>query len=68
MEGIERQRLKRGSRTMNTPKAIAKPPPSPSPSASQEGQAQPASRWYYLDWLRSLCLTDRLSLPYHLDL
>lgn len=37
---------------MNTPKAVAKPPPSPSSSASQEGQAQPASRWYYLDWLR----------------
>jgi peptidoglycan/LPS O-acetylase OafA/YrhL len=56
MEGIERQRLKRGNSTMNTPKAIAKPPPSPSPSASQEGQALPASRWYYLDWLRVFAL------------
>jgi len=41
---------------MNTPQAIAKPPPSFSPSASQEGQAQPASRWYYLDWLRVFAL------------
>ena len=41
---------------MNTQKAIAKPLPSPSPSASQEGQAPPASRWYYLDWLRVFAL------------
>ncbi len=41
---------------MKTQKAIAKPPPSPSPSASQGREAHPASRWYYLDWLRVFAL------------
>jgi glucan biosynthesis protein C len=56
MQGIERRRLKRGNSTMNTQKAIAKPPPSPSPSASQGGEAPSASRWYDLDWLRVFAL------------
>src|SRR5690348_4730492 len=41
---------------MKTQNAIAKPPPSPSPSASQGREAHPASRWYYLDWLRVFAL------------
>jgi peptidoglycan/LPS O-acetylase OafA/YrhL len=41
---------------MNTQKAIAKPPPSPGPSASEGREAQSASRWYYLDWLRVFAL------------
>ena len=41
---------------MKTQKAVARPPPSPSLSTSQGRATHPASRWYYLDWLRVLAI------------
>ncbi len=41
---------------METQKATATHLPSPSPSASGGRAVQPASRWYYLDWLRVLAI------------
>jgi peptidoglycan/LPS O-acetylase OafA/YrhL len=37
-------------------KALATQPQNSSPSTSQERDSHPASRWYYLDWLRVLAL------------
>jgi peptidoglycan/LPS O-acetylase OafA/YrhL len=47
--------MKRGNGTMETQQARAPHPPN-SPTAAGERAVPPASRWYYLDWLRVLAI------------
>jgi hypothetical protein len=55
VERSERQCLKRGNSTMETQQATATHPPT-SPTAAGGRAVQPASRWYYLDWLCVLAI------------